>query len=329
MARQKKSNPIAGLFKLALTAAGSWIVYSKLAIDHHLPLPDAINAPRRTLIGSAAGLLSYYEDLTGEGRPLVLLHSINAAGCAYEVRPIFEHYRASRPVYALELPGFGFSERSDRAYTPDLYRQAINDFLTEVVGEPADVIALSLASEFAALAAQQDPAAFNSLTLISPSGFTPPKEGRSSERANQNDISDRLYQVFSFPLWGQAFYDLIATRRSINWFLSKSFEGPIHNGWAKYAYLTAHRPGAHYAPLYFVSGQLFTRDIRETTYTHLTMPVLILHDRDNYIRFDELPGFVAQHDNWQAVRIQPTMGLPHYEQPVETFAALNRFWAKP
>ncbi|MBZ0306880.1 MAG: alpha/beta fold hydrolase, partial [Anaerolineae bacterium] len=147
--------------------------------------------------------VSYYVDKSQVGRPLVLLHSINAAASAYEMRPLFNHYRTLRPVYALDLPGFGFSERPNRVYSPDLYKETITDFLQTQVGEAADVIALSLSSEFAALAALEQPSLFHSLTMISPSGFS--YKGRSS---------DATYQLFSFPLWSQAFYDLLTTRPS-------------------------------------------------------------------------------------------------------------------
>ena len=48
-------------------------------------------------------------------------------------------------MFALDLPGFGFSERSDRTYSPVLYRNAITDFLANVVGEAADVVLLPVA----------------------------------------------------------------------------------------------------------------------------------------------------------------------------------------
>ncbi|MBN1285580.1 MAG: alpha/beta fold hydrolase [Anaerolineae bacterium] len=314
---------------LFLAAGGGWIAYSRFVIDHNMPLPPALDAARATLFCEVTGMLSYYvdEQAKGKGRPLVLLHSINAAGCAYEMRPLFEHYRKTRPVYALELPGFGFSERSDRIYSPTLYQQAILDFMIEAVDEPADVVALSLGCEFAALAAQAHPKAFRSLTMISPSGFTPRRRQGSSQQAGSSGLSDLVYQLLTFPLWSQAFYDLLATRPSIKFFLARSFEGPVDSGLADYGYLTAHQPGARYAPLYFVSGKLFTPDVRETVYENLALPVLVLFDRDGYVKFDELAGVVERHANWRAVRIHPTWGLPHFERLEETVAALDKFWA--
>ena len=80
-----------------------------------------------------AGRLSYY--VAGDGPPLLLLHSINAAGSAFEVKPIFDHFRRSHTVYVPDLPGFGFSDRSDRRYTPQLYVDAIFDMLDVIAAD--------------------------------------------------------------------------------------------------------------------------------------------------------------------------------------------------
>ena len=76
----------------------------------------------------------------------MLIHSINAAASAYELRPLFMEYRGRRPLYAPDLPGFGFSERGDREYSPALYVAAITDLLRSQVREmgPVDLVALSL-----------------------------------------------------------------------------------------------------------------------------------------------------------------------------------------
>ena len=309
-----------------------WILYSRLGIDHDLPLDPAIDAERERFVGKNTRFLSCYVDRrtkqadTSQPPPLVLIHSINAAGCSYEMQPIFQAYRGQRDVYALDLPGFGFSERADRIYSIDLYTEAILDLL-ERIGEPADVIALSLSSEFAARAAFERPDLFRSLTLISPSGFNRRDNKGASQAASQSGTSDFFYNLFSVPLWSQAFYDLIATRPSIHYFLQLSFVGEVDPGLENYGYQTSHQPGARYAPLYFVSGKLFSPNIREEVYEKLALPVLVLHDQDAFVRFDLLPEMIEQHDNWQAVRIAPTKGLPQFEKLPEVTRALDEFWA--
>jgi pimeloyl-ACP methyl ester carboxylesterase len=333
---EQKVSPLGVAAGALLGTVGAWVAYSALGVDHNVELPDALLAERRQFYSSRAGMLSYYVDrAAGEGyfpnqklsgRPLVLIHSINAAGSSYEMRPLFEKFRFVRPVYALDLPGFGFSERSNREYTPELYKNAIIDFLETQVGAPADVVTLSLSSEFAAQAALERPDLFNTLAMISPSGFTPRSQKRASQSAADSNRTRLFYGLFSFPLWAQGFYDLLGTRASIRYFLQQSFVGTVDRGLEEYAWLTTHRPGARNAPLYFVSGALFTPDIRERVYERLTIPVLVVYDRDPFVRFDTLGQVLANHDNWLAIRVAPSLGLPQFEQPDETAQVLEGFW---
>lgn len=325
--RKKRGNPIGAAARLAVGAAGAWIAYSNYGIPHALPLPDAIRAERREFQSQAAGRVSYYADRAGTGRPLVLLHSINAAASAYEMKPLFERYRRTRPVYALDWAGYGFSERAAREYSPQLFQAALVEFLEKELGQAADVVALSLGGEFAARAAQARPALFHALGLISPSGLSRPKEGSRSMEAQASGQSDRLYSALAFPLWGRALFDLIATRASIAYFLRKSFVGAPPPEMIEYAYATSHQPGAPNVPLYFLSGKLFTPRIADTVYDRLNTPTLVLYDRDPYTGFDALPGVLAQNRQWQAVRVAPSLGLPHWERLEDVAASLDKFWS--
>jgi len=314
----------AGFF---LAAAGGWMLYSRYGVNHRLPMPDALDAPREEIESMRIGRLSYYCDRSAEaGRPLVLVHSINAAASAYEMAPLFNAYRGSRPVYALDWPGYGFSERSRRIYSPQLYQDALTDFLVEVVKQPADVVALSLGGEFAALAALAHPRLFHSLALISPTGLAWVGGGSSSQKVRAAGMSNSIHPLLSLRLWARPLFDLIATHSSIEYFLSKSFVGAIPPGMAEYAYCTAHQPGAEHAPLYFLSGKLFTAQVRARVYEPLRVPALALYDRDPYSHFETLPDLLLKNHHWQAVRMVPSLGLPHWERTSDTLEVLEGFW---
>jgi pimeloyl-ACP methyl ester carboxylesterase len=226
----KRKPKTSKLLTLPLAVAGGWIGYSALGIDHRQPLPDAILAEKVTFLSKAGGWLNAYADRSGAGRPLVLIHSVNAAASAFEMGPLFRHYRGRRPVYALDLPGYGHSNRLQRDYTPQLFADAIVEFLETQVGEPADVVGLSLGCEFIARAALDRPELFHSLAMISPSGLGSAGSGRTSQQTEARGIAGSLHQALAFPLWRRALFALLPTRRSIEFFLSKHFEGPVTPG---------------------------------------------------------------------------------------------------
>ncbi|GGR80547.1 alpha/beta fold hydrolase [Deinococcus sedimenti] len=285
-------------------------------------LRPALSGERRFLTLPGFGRVAYSADTRGEGRPLVLTVSVNAAASAYEMKPLWDAFAGTRPVYALEWPGFGSSDRPDVKYTPALMTAALTALVAEL-GRDVDVVALSLGSEFAARAALQEPR-IRSLALISPSGLGQPRGG--TQRATNEDGGQTLYSrlnTFSTPL-----YALLRTRISIEYFLSRSFRGPVDQGLVNYSLDTTRQPGAKYAPLYFISGQLFTADAYADLYSRLTVPTLVLYDQDAFVSFDRLPQFTAQ-PGVRAVRIEGTDGLPHFEKTAEVVTALRSFWATP
>ncbi|MCF8004131.1 MAG: alpha/beta hydrolase [Chromatiaceae bacterium] len=284
-------------------------------------LPEALDATRDSFATSHLKEISYYVGGPEDGRPLVLLHSINAAPSAFEMKPLYDHYRATRRVYVPELPGFGFSDRSDRPYSPELYANAIIAFLTNVVQAPADVIAFSLSSEFAARAALSASERFLSLTLLSPTGF-------SARKLPSGGVGRAMHSVFTLPGLGQGLYQLLTKRPSIRYFLQRSYVGTPPEAMVDYAYATSHQPGARHAPYYFLAGQLFTRQATETLYAKLQLPVLVLYDRDANVGFELLADLVASHSNWKAVRIVPTLGIPQWERTADCSTALDAFWAE-
>jgi pimeloyl-ACP methyl ester carboxylesterase len=293
-------------------------------VPHALELPPALPGERREFAGRA-GRLSYY--VAGAGEPLLLIHSVNAAASAYEVRPLFEHYRRSRRVYAIDLPGFGFSDRSARDYTARLYADAILDMVEEIgrehAREPVDALALSLGGEFLARAASEQPKRFRTVALVSPTGF-----GRGEHFYGEPGSArgfPLLRGVYEFPLWSRPFFDLLNSRASQRYFLAKTFGSyqTIDQGLLEYDYLTAHQPDAQHAPYAFISGTLFSADISRV-YDSLEPPVWLAHGvRGDFTNYGGTAK-IAARPNWE-IRVFETGGIPYFERLDEFTAAYDAF----
>ena len=290
------------------------------------PLAAAIDAERHEIATADAGTLSYYADTRAAGRPLVLLHGLHPAASCYELRPLFETFRARRPVYALDLPGFGFSERSARPYTAATYVHAIEHLLRNVAAnDGADLLALSLSGEHAAKVAVEMPELVRSLVLISPTGFASPAAlgpiERRARHAASEDVSKLALLPFARPL-----YRALVSKPSLGYLLHRSLEQRVDPSFLSYAYATSHQPGAWHAPIAQLAGALFPSGDPRQLYARVRAPTLVLYDQDPSTSFGELEAFVAAHPNFQARRISHTRGLPQFDAPEQTAEALRSFF---
>jgi pimeloyl-ACP methyl ester carboxylesterase len=282
-----------------------------------IEMPQAL-AGQRVEISSPVGQLSYYRGGSGEGPPLLLVHSMNAAGSAYEMKPIYDSIVSHRVVYAIDLPGFGFSERSDRPYDPRMMTDAVHAVTAEirkVHGDvPIDAIALSLGSEFLARAASEKPENYLTVGLISPTGMD--KRAPYDGPPGSNRGNAIMYKIFRNPIWTKGFFRLLSSRTSIRFFLKKTWGGSnIDEGLLEYDYLTTHQPGARHAPYRFVSGYLFSKDITRV-YDALNRPVFVTHGvRGDFVDYTYLEKY-RPLPNWTIHKLQ-TGALPHFEMPQE------------
>lgn len=272
-----------------------------------------------------AGRLSYYA--AGEGPPLLLLHSINAAASAYEIKPLFDRFKDSRRVYAPDLPGFGMSDRSNRPYDVKLYLNAVLDMLDAIRAEQptttVDALAVSLSAEFLARAARDTPDAWRSVTLVTPTGF---RAGSQELRAAEGETREikALSLIIKAPLWRRALFLGLVRPAVIRYFLRRTYgSNAIDEGLASYCDETTHQEGAEYAPLAFLSGALFSKDIRDV-YEALRLPVWLAHGtRGDFKDFSEAK-WTETRTNWRRDSFD-TGALCYFEKPDAFQAQLKAF----
>lgn len=291
-------------------------------------MPAALDA-RRFEIEGRSGRLSYYcagPQATADAGPMLLVHSINAAAGAHEVRPLFEHYARQRPVYAVDLPGYGFSDRSAREYSPRLMTDAVHDMIDTIhrdLGDVAvDALAVSLSCEFLSRAATEDPASFRTLALVSPTGFN--RDEPLAGEAGSTRGKAWLYRLLTLPILGSALFRLLASPPSVRFFLRKTWGSKaIDEQMFDAACISAEQPGASRAPFFFLSGYLFSADIF-AIYSALSQPVWMSHGTRGDFTDYRLKKRFASRPDWH-IRSFDAGALPYFEHLRDFCEAYDAF----
>jgi pimeloyl-ACP methyl ester carboxylesterase len=211
----------------------------------------------------------------GQGPPLVLFHSINAAASSFEWRfnayPLAERFH----VYVPDLIGYGLSDRPPLRYSAHTFVELITDFTREVVGERATVVALSLTAACVVQAAYEHPELFARLILVEPTGV-------ADRLARAPDLLARATGVaLHTPVLGTAIFNVVVSRWGLKSFLRRqAYYDRMHmsDDVIDYDYLTSHQPGAIYVPRAFLSGEL-NINIAEP-FAHLSQPILLVWGRE-------------------------------------------------
>jgi pimeloyl-ACP methyl ester carboxylesterase len=297
-------------------------------------LPPALKGRRISLPGDGPGMSAYASPaalLEGAdldlsvAEPLLLVHSVNASASAAEMRPLFERYGSRRPTLALELPGFGTSQRGPLAYSTSMMTYAVlraAHHLREIgFTQPIDVLGLSLSCEFVAMAVLEKPDWFRSVALVSPTGL----ESGDDEHFYQGKTKEKrwLRRFLASPL-GEPVFRLLTTRSSMRWFLERAWGSPvIDEALLDYECVSVRHPGARFAPAAFISGALFTEGIAEQ-YAQLTPPVWLAHGvRGEFADFGGLQR-IGPPPNWSWDTFG-TGAMPQLEAPQLFMARYDAF----
>jgi pimeloyl-ACP methyl ester carboxylesterase len=309
---------------MARPARGAWKGHPEIRMS----TPEPTLAPALAAERFSFGGLSCY--VAGSGPPLLLVHSVNAAASAAEVRPVFEHYRSRRTVFALDLPGYGFSDRSDRVYSPRLMTDAIHALASRIHArcgpQPIDALAASLGCEFLARAAVEQPSWYAKLALVSATGLTGTRPRRGAPGSTR--AVPGLYRALSSPLWSEALFRGLTRPGVIRYFLQRTWGGKSIDEvlWA-YDVETTRVPGARFAPLYFLSGGLFSADIFDV-YESLQQPVWMSHGVRGDFTDYRGKALLQDRPNWR-FSVFPTGALPYFEMPAAFLREMDEFLAGP
>lgn len=324
MGRGKRTALVTGSVALGALITSAVLEKSRrTALPWPEQLPPALDAEVREM-EIMEGPCRYYVR-PGTGIPIVLLHSINATGSSFEMKPLFNliAQKTERPVFALDWFGFGLSSRPPVRYTPGLYQRQLRRFLSEHVEDQADVIAFSLACEYAATVASAFPVLVRKLVCISPTGV-----GQDHNHSMwQKTLIGTANSIGAF----EVFYSWLTRRESLKRFYEQQLFAPdatVPDELVNYSYTTSHAQGSHYAPRWFLDGSLFMDEFARRIYTNLETPTLfIIPNRapKTIQDFDRAAEVQAANNRFINVEMIPTGLLPQWEAPDRTSELIENF----
>ncbi|XP_034225064.1 pheophytinase, chloroplastic isoform X2 [Prunus dulcis] len=144
----------------------------------------------------------------GEGPPVVLIHGFGASAFhwRYNIPELAKKYK----VYAIDLLGFGWSEKALIEYDAMVWRDQVVDFMKEIVKEPTVLVGNSLGGFTALVAAAGLPEQVIGVALLNSAGQfgNPNSEAEKSEEetALQRFILKPLKEIFQRVILGFLFW---------------------------------------------------------------------------------------------------------------------------
>jgi len=104
----------------------------------------------------------------GDGGPALLVHGLGGSANGY-CRLLFSLSRRFSAVYAVDLPGHGFSPEPEKGPLPVLaLAEVLEGYATEVVRAPSFVVGSSLGGAMSIKLALRQPSLVRALALVCP-----------------------------------------------------------------------------------------------------------------------------------------------------------------
>lgn len=310
------------LFSIVLLPLVLWSQPSVTSLPDSSLSPSLLN---ETVQVSGFGDVRIRRPLSGNaGFPVLLIHGVYGGASHRTFKELLPHLdQAGLPVYIVDLPGAGESNKAKRPYKIEDFDLFIEKFISEVIQTRTTVVAESLLSASALKASSTHPELIRRLILLSPTGL-------NSLNKPPTDREQKLYdRLYSDEVASDAFYQNLLVENSLNYFLKFAFfddsfvNDNLLNDYRAMRTNTLQK----YLTLSFVGGQLY-RPFEESA-KNVFIPVLNIFGK-NYEAFAD--GQISTADMFKNVRpdfeymeIENCGSSVQREKPAEVAKAIIEF----
>lgn len=216
----------------------------------------------------------------GQGRPLVLLHTLRTQLDMYQkvIPELSQHFE----VYALDYPGHGFSDIPEADYTPELFINSVSGFLDQLNVENATVVGESIGGTISLVLAARHNPRVKQVIAVNPYDYD---RGRGLRRSS--GLANLVFGLNNVPVVGAT----VARLRQYSIFARIVEGGVVHKDALPTAllremYEVGNRPG-HYRAFMSLVAHWPEWEKAQTEYSHIDVPVLLIYGDHDWSYADE------------------------------------------
>lgn len=256
-----------------------------------------------------------------DAKPLVLIHGFGPGASSYEWRKNIDTLSQQFRVYALDLLGFGLSDRPAIDYSAETFSDLISDFLKEVVNKPAIVVAHGLSCAYVIADAYRRPHLFERLVLVEPPSTI-------LQESFPGPLDSAWKAALRAPILGSFLYNLLTTRQAIRgYYDQQGYHNPglITDDLVEYNYTSAHQSNGNYVIASFLSNYL-AMDVHEP-FARLQVPVVALWGREGMLTPSEASATFKRVNPRTEVRILDKSSYHLQEEQANSFNTLIQEFA--
>lgn len=169
-------------------------------------LDDLLSNPSGSYYEWKFGKIYYTKE--GSGKPILLIHDLTTYSSGHEWNKVKEKLAENHTIYCIDLLGCGRSEKPNLIYTNFLYVQLITDFIKQIIGEKADIIATGESGALAIAACQNESSIIEQIILVNP--------------IDKNILSriptkrtKALTWLINTPIFGTFLYNMLTRRKDV------------------------------------------------------------------------------------------------------------------
>lgn len=252
-----------------------------------------------------------FYQVTGSGKPLLLIHDTNPSSSSYEWNKIVKKLSKEHKVYTIDLIGCGRSDKPNFYYTNYLFVQLITSFVKDVIKQKTDIVASNISASYVIMANHLDKELFGKIILINPV--------QMKKLCKDSDTNNKTKQIlFQLPLIGTFAYNVMNNPMLINFNFHQNYfhsEQFINDEMKEAFYESAHLGNSNGRFLYssMIGNYLNTNLLHAVK--QLDKHIYIIASKDLKNNLNTIEEYNDNNINFETILLTDTNLYPQLEIP--------------